>query len=184
MAPQFLMLLAAEGGGGGLTDIDAGLFWWTIVLFAIFATLLYKLAWGPLLGVIESREKSVREQVEGAQKANAEAAALLEKHKELVHQAGQERDDILKRTQAEAERIKAELQQKARAEADQIVERARQQIGAERDAAITELRKQVADVAMEAAAKIVESSLTKEAQKKIVDDYIAALEASRRQARS
>ena len=102
----------------------------------------------------------MRDEVEGAHQANAEAAALLEKHKELVRDAGRERDELLKRTRAEAEQIKNELQAKARTEADAILERAKEQIGRERDAAITALRGQVADVAIEAAAKIVESSLT------------------------
>ena len=35
----------------------------------------------------------------------------------------------------------------------------------------------MADLAIEAAAKIVESSLTKDAQRKIVDEYVASLEA-------
>ena len=40
---------------------------------------------------------------------------------------------------------------------------------------IGELRGQVADIAVEAASKIVKSSLTPEVQKKLVDDYITSL---------
>jgi F-type H+-transporting ATPase subunit b len=152
----------------------------TFVVFLIFAWILKKLAWGPLLSTIEAREKAIREEVEGASRANAEAAQLLEKHKELVRDAGREREELLKRTRVDAEQIKSELAARARSEADQILERARDQISRERDAAITALRAQVADVAIEAAAKIVESSLSREAQKKIVDEFLASLEAQRR----
>jgi F-type H+-transporting ATPase subunit b len=175
-------LLLAEGGGSSLTDIDFNLTLWTFVLFVMFAGLLWKFAWGPILGVIDAREKTVREEIEGAHRANAEAAQLLEKHKELVRDAGRERDELLKRTRADAEQIRNDLQAKARAEADLTIERAREQIQRERDAAITLLRAQVADVAIEAAAKIVESSLTKDAQKKLVDEFVASLEAQRRAA--
>jgi hypothetical protein len=41
----------------------------------------------------------------------------------------------------------------------------------------------VADVAIEAAARIVESSLSKEAQRKIVDEFVASLESSGRSGR-
>ena len=172
------LLLAAEGGGS-LTDIDFNLTLWTLVLFVLFAGVLWKFAWGPLLATIDAREKSVKDEVEGAHRANAEAAQLLEKHKQLVRDAGRERDELLKRSRAEAEQVRTELQAKARAEADQVVERAREQIQRECSAAITVLRGQVADVAIEAAAKIVESSITKEAQKKIVDEFVASLEAQR-----
>src|SRR5262245_46329494 len=110
-------LLAA--GGGGLADVNFGLTLWTIVLFVLFAGVLAKFACGPLLRAIDERERTVRGHVEGAQKASAEAAVLLEKHKELIREAGRERDELLKKTRAEAEQIKTELQQKARAEAEQ-----------------------------------------------------------------
>ena len=172
-------LLLAEGGGGSLTDIDFNLTLWTFVLFVLFAGVLWKFAWGPLLATIDAREKSVHDEVQGAHKANAEAVQLLEKHKELVRDAGRERDELLKRTRAEIEQFRSDLQAKARTEADQVLERAREQIQRERDAAITVLRGQVADVAIQAAAKIVESSLTKDAQKKIVDEFVASLEGQR-----
>jgi F-type H+-transporting ATPase subunit b len=45
----------------------------------------------------------------------------------------------------------------------------------EKDQAIAELRVQVADLAVEAASRIVKSSLTPDAQRKLVDDYIEQL---------
>jgi F-type H+-transporting ATPase subunit b len=169
------LFLAAEGGGGGLTDIDRTLFVATLVLFALFAFVLAKFAWGPLLQAIEGREKAVRDEVLGATKANAEAQALLAQHKEMLRQAGREREEMVVRAKQDAEAFKNDLMAKARSEADQIVERAKAQIEREKGQAIQELRTQVADIAMEAAAKIVKSSLTPEAQKKLVGDYISSL---------
>ena len=48
-------LTAALVAAGGLTDIDSALFWETLVLFAIFAFVLTKFAWKPLLQMIEER---------------------------------------------------------------------------------------------------------------------------------
>lgn len=171
LSPLSGVLLAS----GGLTDIDSTLFYATLVLFAIFALVLAKFAWGPLLNLIEEREKGVRDAVDGAQKANAEAQALLEKHKELVREAGRERDEILKRALQEAEALKTDLQTRARAESDQMIQRAKEQVEREKVAAIQELRSQVADLAIEAASKIVTSSLTPEAQRKLVTDFIGTL---------
>jgi F-type H+-transporting ATPase subunit b len=161
--------------GGGLTDVDLTLTVSTLVLFLIFAFVLGKLGWKPLLDTIEEREKTVRDTVEGAHKANAEAATLLEKHKEMVKEAGRERDEIMKRSMKEAEQIKAELVEKARSEGESLLKRAKDQIEREKSLAIQELRTQVADIAVEAASKIIKSSLTPDAQKKLVNDYIANL---------
>jgi F-type H+-transporting ATPase subunit b len=56
-----------------------------------------------------------------------------------------------------------------------VVARAREQMLREKDQAIAELRVQVADLAVEAASRIVRSSLSEDAQRRLVDDYIRSL---------
>jgi F-type H+-transporting ATPase subunit b len=174
-----IALAAAEGGGGGIMNVDATLLWSTLVLFGLFAWVLSKYAWGPLLKIVDEREKAIREHVEGAEKAAAEAKALLTQHQEMLRAAGRERDAILQEAMKEAEQVRGEAVGKARTEADHVVARAREQMQREKEQAIVELRAQVADIAVEAASRIVKSSLTQEAQKKLVDDYIKDLPTAR-----
>jgi F-type H+-transporting ATPase subunit b len=169
------LLAAAEGGGGSLTDFDTTLYWATLAMFALFAFVLGKFAWGPLLGIIEDREKSIREAVEGSEKANTEAKELLEKHRAMLRDATAEREEIINRAVDEAEKVKADITQTARAEGEKLVSRAREQIERDKAAAILELRSQVTDIAIEAASKIVTSSLTPEVQRKLVDDFVDEL---------
>jgi len=173
--PLASLLLLSEGGGASLTNVDFTLFASTLVLFAIFAWVLGKFAWKPLLGIIAEREKTVREQVEGAEKAQTEAQALLNKRQDMLKGATREREEIIARAMKEAELVKTELVGKTRAEAERILDRAKEQIEQEKTKAILELRVQVADLAMTAAEKIVRSSLTPEAQRKLVDETIASL---------
>ena len=170
-----VLLAAAEAGGGGMLSVDRTLFWATLVAFAVFAWILAKFAWGPLLKIVDEREKTIRDQVDSAEKAAADAKATLAQHQELLRGAGRERDEILARATKDSEALRAELQVKARADAEQIVARAREQMLREKDQAIAELRAQVADIAVEAASRIVKSSLSDKAQRKLVDDYIKEL---------
>lgn len=163
------MLLSA---GGGLANIDWGLFLWTLILFALFAGILARFGWKPLLKLIEDRERSVREAVEGAKKANAEAEALLARHQDLLRSAGREREEILKKSIQEADKIRAELVGKAKDEAESLIGRAREEIQRETRQALVEARLQIADLAVEGASKIVASSMTPEAQKKLVQDFV------------
>ena len=98
-----LLLAAAEGGGGGLLSVDSTLLWATLVIFALFAFVLGKFAWGPLLKIVDEREKSIRDQVEAAERAAAEARDALAKHQELLEAAGREREEMLARAVKEAE---------------------------------------------------------------------------------
>jgi F-type H+-transporting ATPase subunit b len=173
--PALLAAASAEGGGGGLADVNLGLTIWTIVLFALFAAVLAKFGWGPLLRTVEEREKSIRDAIEGAQKANGEAQVLLAQHREALAQARREREEIIKQAIAEAQQMRTELMAQARADAEHLLQKAREQIEREKRTALQEIRAQVADLAIEAASKIVASSLTPEAQRKLVEDFIAKL---------
>ena len=172
-------LVPAALASGGFTDLEFGLTLWTVVLFAIFAFVLTKLGWKPLLAMIEEREKGIHEAVGSAQKANEEAQRLLAQHQELIREAGRQREEIMKRALADAETVKTDLIAQARAESDRMVQKAKEQIEREKKLAIQELRSSVADLAVEAAAKIVQSSLTPEAQKKLVHEFIDNLPQAR-----
>jgi len=172
-------LVPAALAAGGFTDLEFGLTLWTVVLFAIFAFVLTKLGWKPLLAMIEEREKSIHDTVGAAQKANEEAQRLLAQHQELIREAGRQREEIMKRALADAEAVKTDLVAQARAEADRMVQKAKEQIEREKKLAIQELRSSVADLAVEAAAKIVQSSMTPEAQKKLVHEFIDSLPQAR-----
>jgi F-type H+-transporting ATPase subunit b len=168
-----VLAAAAEGGGGGgLADINLGLTVWTVVLFLLFAFVLTKLGWKPLLAMIEEREKGIRQAVESAEGARNEAQALLAQHKELLREAGKQREDIVKSALSDAEKLRAELGAQARSESEALLQRARDQIQREKVLALQDLRSRVADLAVEAAGKIVVSSLTPEAQRKLVDEFI------------
>ena len=162
-----VLLAAAEGAGGNLLSVDTTLFIATLVTFVVFAGILAKFAWGPLLQIVDAREKSIREQVDSAEKAAADAKATLAQHQELLRGAHRERDELMGRAAKEAEAL--------RADAEQVLARAREQMTREKEQALAELRAQVADIAIEAASRIVKSSLSEDAQRKLVDDYIKDL---------
>jgi F-type H+-transporting ATPase subunit b len=173
------MFLLPAFAAGGFTDLEFGLTLWTVVLFGIFAFVLTKLGWKPLLAMIEEREKGIRDAVGSAEKANEEAQRLLAQHQELIREAGRQREEIMKRALADAEVVRADLISQAKAESDRMVQRAKDQIEREKKLAIQELRSQVADLAVEAASRIVKSSMTPEAQKKLVHEFIDNLPQAR-----
>ena len=173
--PALIAAASAEGGGGGLADINLGLTIWTIVLFILFAAVLAKFAWGPLLRAIEEREKGIRDSVEGAQKAHGESQALLVQQKELLAQARREREELIKQAVGEAQQMRAELMAQARTDAEHLLQKAKEQIEREKRIALQEIRAQVVDLAIEAARKIVVSSLTPDAQRKLVEEFLQKL---------
>jgi len=166
-------LLAAAGGK--LTDVNLVLSVATVVVFLLFAFVLTRFGWKPLLDMIEERERTIRRSVDDAHQANTQAQALLIQHKETLREAGQQREDMLKQAFADADQARQTLLAQAKVDSERLLEKAKEQIQREKQLALQEIRGEIAELAIGAASKIVESSLTEDAQRKLVDEFIEGL---------
>ncbi|HCW77579.1 MAG TPA: F0F1 ATP synthase subunit B, partial [Gemmatimonadetes bacterium] len=88
LAVSPIELLGQGGeGGGGLYDINTGLSFWTLVVFAILVLILGKYAWGPILAAVDAREKGIQTALDEAAERNQEAEKLLANYKENLADA-------------------------------------------------------------------------------------------------
>ena len=85
--PSVLLAQGGAEGGGGLYDINVGLSTWTLIVFAGLFLVLSKYAWGPILAAVDAREKGIQSALDEAAQHNADAAKLLEEHRELIDAA-------------------------------------------------------------------------------------------------
>ena len=164
---------------GSLTDLNPGLTLWTALTFIVLLIVLGKFAWGPIVKMLDEREKTIREAIESAKKERAEAEKLLAEQKESLARASREAAELARRNQAEVEKLRQELTAKAKKEADELVAAARRQVQEEIAKARAELKAQVVDLAIDAAGRLVKANLDEKAQRKLVEEYIAQLPANR-----
>ncbi|HHJ51940.1 MAG TPA: ATP synthase F0 subunit B [Caldithrix abyssi] len=158
-----------------MLNIDPGMMIWTWITFFIVLFILSKIALKPIMEAIESREKSIREDLETAHRQREEAESLLEKHRQLIAGAEQEAQKLIKESQQLAEKARQEIIEGARQESSRLIEKARQEIEHEKESALASLRAEVADLAIGAAEKVILQSLDEEKQKKVVDEYIKSM---------
>ena len=177
--PWVATALAASGGeeghGFSLMQIDPGTILWTIIIFVLVVILLGKLAWKPILKAVNEREKRIKEALEKADRAQADAEKALAGQKQLVDQQRQEAAEFLQKAKEDAQRSGSEIVDKARKEATELTERARRQIEEEKNRAIDEVRSQAVDLALQAAGHLLGKTLDDEGQRSIVRDYIDKL---------
>jgi F-type H+-transporting ATPase subunit b len=159
----------------GIADINPGLSLWAAITFLLLLVVLGKFAWGPIVKMLDEREKTIREAIDAAKKERAEAEKLLGEQKESLAKASREAAELAKKNQLEVEALRQELTAKAKKEADDLVATARRQIVEEKSKAIAELKSQVADLAIEAAGKLVKASLDEKAQRQLVQEYLEQL---------
>ena len=163
----------------GIMDLNPGLTLWTAITFLILIAVLSKFAFGPIVKLLADRERTIREAIEQAKKERAEAEQMLAEQKSSLAGAQREAAALAQRSKQEVEVLRADLTARARKEADELVASARQQIQDEKAKALAELKGQVVDLAIDAARRLIQSSLDEKAQRALVEEYIATLPAER-----
>ncbi len=183
MSSAFLPALraAAEEGAGlpGPFQLEPGLIVWTWIVFIALFLLLRRFAWPAIVRATEERERSIERQLKEAEQQNAEARDLAEQHRQMLAEAKQEAQGLLQDAKAAAEKEREQLLTRARAEQEQVLERAKREIAAERDRALADLRREAVDLSLAAAAKLIESRLDDATNRKLVEEYLATLDARR-----
>ena len=161
--------------GQSLVQPNVGLIVWTVVTFLLLAFILKRFAWGPIMATIDAREKAIREALEESKRAREAADEALAKNRELMAQSRGEAARIVSEGQKEAERIRAELLEKARGDASVVLEQGRKQIEIETRQAIAQLKGTVVNVALDAAGKLIRSSVDDAQHRQLVEQYLEEL---------
>ena len=183
MISNGLILAAAEGANPLIPNP-----WEILVVVVGFALLMFIV----IKFIVPTLEKSYQDRVEAiegglakAEKAQAEANAMMADYESQLADARTEANRIREDARTEAAEIVAEARERATAEATRISEQAQAQIAAERQQAAAQLKGEVGSLATTLAGKIVGESLEDDARsQRVVDRFLADLEASEKAASS
>ncbi|MDQ4065499.1 MAG: F0F1 ATP synthase subunit B [Actinomycetota bacterium] len=145
---------------------------WGAIAFAVVFFVLNRFAFPALRKAVEEREQRIQNDLEGAERAKAEAEAERRQYQQQIADARSEANRIIEEARQSAERVRADLVAKAEADAAQIVARAQEQLEAERNRTVQELQSQVAQLSIELAEKVVNRSLDRDVHRELVDAYI------------
>jgi len=162
-----------------LVQPDPGLFIWTIITFLGLLWGLKKIAWGPLLQALETRQNAIRKSLDDAQLAKQELERLNAESAQVIARARVEADAIITQSRADGERLREEIRQKARGEADLIVKNAERQIQLETSRALAQIRHEAVELSVMIASKIIQRNLTKENNERLIDDALKQVEGRR-----
>ena len=144
-----------------------------LVNFTILLVVLRTVAWGPLTKMLDDRTNRIRESLSAADQAKASVADSERRMSEQVEAGRREAQALIGQAQEISNRIQADARTQSQADADATLARARNEIQLERDAAIADLRREFADMTIAAAEKVINSSLDRNAHKRLIDEALA-----------
>lgn len=169
-------LLAAEAEPNPL-GFNLPEFVLVLIIFAILFYLIRKFVIPQFEKAFDARRDAIEGGIERAEKAQAEAARLLEQYKAQLAEARTEAAQIREGARAEAQQIVEELRSQAQQESARIVARGEEQLTAQRGQVVRELRAEIGSLAVELSEKIVRQRLSDDAAiRGTVDAFLADIE--------
>ncbi|WP_412070020.1 F0F1 ATP synthase subunit B [Rubrivirga sp. IMCC43871] len=154
---------------------NAGLAIWMLIAFLIVLFVLSKFAFPAMLDGLKEREKTIEDSLAQAERANAEAKALLAQNDEARRDSERQAQTILREAKEQADSQRAADVDKTKAEIARLQESARADIEREKLQALAELRREVATLAVAGAEKILSEKIDGPEQSRLVDRFIADL---------
>ena len=146
---------------------------WTVIIFIILLVVLSKFAFPAILGYAAAREQRIQDALDAAKRDREEASKQLEEQRLAMVKARDEAQAVIGDAQKAAERVRREILDKVKVEQEEILTRAKAEIESERAKAIDSLRREAVELAMAAAAKLVETKLNTEEDRRIVTEFLA-----------
>ena len=172
VAQGTFQLAQEEGTASGL-QIN---FFWVIVSslnFVFFAVLLYWLFGAPLTRMLKERRARVEQGLADAEQARKDRESAEAERLAAVQEARREANEIITRAQKVAQDSRDADIAATKAELERLRERATADIDAEKQRAITELRSEVADLALQAAGRVVGETISSDRERRLVEEFLA-----------
>ena len=164
------LLLAAS-----FLEVRPGLIFWTLITFVLVLFVLRWKAWGPILSLVEEREKQISSAIESAKKERQEAEKLLADQKTAIAEARREAAEMMRKNQQDVEKYREELMAKSRKEAEEFKAQARREIEDQKAKAIAEVRSMAVDLAMEVAGKLISERMDDAKQRALAEQFVKGL---------
>jgi F-type H+-transporting ATPase subunit b len=178
--PLFGLVSAVGGGAAGLAAEAEPLFQiniFQVVIaaanFVVFLVLLYQFAFKPVSAMLSERRERIEQGLRDAEQAKRDRENAEQERLAAITEARREANDILARAQKVAQETRDADIAATREELERMRTRATDEIEAEKGRALAELRSEVAELALQAAGRVVRETMTDQRQRRLVEEFLA-----------
>ncbi|MHB1405923.1 MAG: F0F1 ATP synthase subunit B [Desulfitobacteriaceae bacterium] len=143
-----------------------------VLSFLLLVFVLSKIAWKPLMKIMDDRRKFIADSLAQAEKEREQAEQIKREYLEEMRQARQEAQEVIAKATKLSEERASEILAQARAEAEKMKQAALVDLERERDRAIADVQAQVSDMSVAVAEKIIRQKLDLRGQEQLIEQFI------------
>ena len=137
------MMLAAAASDKDATPDPTNVEWapaiTTLIVFGLVCLVLFTKVWPKITSGLDERQAKIRQEIEAAEAAQAEARAAMKSQQAELAQARTEANEMIAKAKSDAEALAQSLRDQAQQQLSELREQASQEIRAAKEAAIGEL---------------------------------------------
>ena len=141
-----------------------------IVSFTIVCAVLYRLAYTPILKMLEARRQQIASGIANAEKIKSELQRIEIERLAILAKAGDEGRRLIEDARAAAARVHAAETRKATVAAEQIVVRAHEAAEQDRARMLAELKREVGRLVIQTTASVTGKILTAEDHRRLAEE--------------
>ena len=156
----------------------SSLIFWELLSFGILFFLLYKYAFPSMLGMLEEREKKIKDSLDQAERHRSEAERKLREYEAKLATAAKDLKALLAQAKERAQRLMEENEQRMTVDAERIKGDATREIEQERRKAIQDIRFADDRSGVNGGGKSRAAHLTEADHKRFADEALEALSKS------
>lgn len=149
-----------------------------IVAFLVVLAVLWRYVLPPVNRALEQRQGEIRDSLQAAERAKAEADETRAERAGILEQARQQAREIVANANTTAERVRGEAVQRGQQEYERIVSSAEAEIALARQRAVDEVSRRVGTLVLSVARQVVGREIDAEAHRGLIDEAVAALQAA------
>ncbi len=150
-----------------------------VVGFLLVLWLLRRVAWKPLLTMLDARRQHIEQRLTDVERAKVDIARLQEEYVQRLASVEETARTKLREATLDGKRIAMEIHEQARAEARQIVEEMKAKLHLEVAQANVALRDRIAELVVEATERLLRTRLDTQQDQALVTQFLDELEAQR-----
>ena len=145
---------------------------WFTLAFIILFFLMKRFALPPVQKAMQDRTEKIRTNLEEAEGVRNEAQEVLDRYKRQLAEAKDESNRIIEEARETADNLRQDLMERAEREVEELRQRSRDEIAAAQQRATSELQSRIGAMAIELAERVVQESLDRDANMRLIERYI------------
>lgn len=140
--------------------------------FGIFAWVLIRFLWKPVLNVIDERRESIEQAFQEVDDARADVEKLKAEYEEHLSRINAEAQAKVQEAVAKGQQIAAEIRADSEAQREKMLAKTHEDIGREKDKALAEMRNAAIDLSFTISQRVMHEGLAREDHDRLVQSFI------------